>query len=398
MNPTTRLEHDLSAWFSETAMPSTPDYADEILEETARIRQRPRWTFLGRWLPVHLVPRVAPVHARTALKAVVLLVILGLLLVAIAAFAGSRRTLPPPFGLAGNGLVSSAVGGDIVVVDPGTGARRTIVAHDAVDHDAHWSLDGTRLAFLRDVGGGLSLVIADTDGRVLAVSESFEYLDSDSVAWSPDGRQVAISANRGERQAIFLIDAATGAARELGVPHDGFEVYWRPPDGRQLLFRIGDEEGGLGIASVMDETFVRIRTGNANPYSLRPLGWTPDGRGVLFQDDSVEHPRTVVVDVDTGVLTPLEAAFGHVSNDGRRVAGIDAMDRLCVTPITGGPCDVIRFGGSVQGAHGASVRWSPDDRWIAAATEPVWLVDPTNAVAPRVIVEGGPGSWQRTLP
>jgi hypothetical protein len=398
VNSSARLEHDLTAWLSDTAMPHTPDYADEILDQTARIRQRPRWTFLGRWLPIPEVRWTAPVGARTVLKAVSLLVVLGLILAAIAGLVGSRRTLPPPFGLAGNGLLSSTVAGDVVVVDPRTMATRTIVAHSAIDRDAHWALDGTRLAFLREEGDRLSLVIADADGRVLAVSESFAYLDSDSVAWSPDGRQVAISANRSERQAIYLINAATGAARALGMPHDGFETYWRPPDGGQLLFRIGDGQGGLGIASLEDETFVRVPTGNADPFNLRPLGWTQDGRGVLFQDDSVERPQTIVVDVETGVQTRLDVAYGHVSNDGLRVAGIDSRGRFCVVSITGGACDVIDGAVEVVGSHGASVRWSPDDRWIAISVSPVWLVDPTNVLPPRVVADGGPGSWQRTAP
>lgn len=399
MNRSARLEQDLTAWLSETAMPSTPDYADEILDQTARIRQRPRWTFLGRWLPIPEVRWTARAGARTALKAVTLLVVLGLLLAAITAFVGSRRTLPPPFGLAGNGLLSSAVGGDIIVVDPGTGAKRTIVAHMAIDRDAHWALDGTRLAFLREVGNRQSVVIADAHGRIIAVSQPFETVDSDSVTWSPDGREIAVGGAGNAGQGIYLIDAASGVAHHLRVPYLGFEMYWRPPDGRQLLFRLDDAQGGgLGIASVADESFVRLPTEPYDPSSLRPLGWTPDGRAALFQQDRANPEQTVVVDVRTGSQTTLDVAYGHVSNDGTRVAGVDDLGRFCVAPTSGGTCEVIRFPGLVDGTHGASVRWSPDDRWIAVSTSPVWLVDPTNALAPRAIVDGGPGSWQRTLP
>jgi dipeptidyl aminopeptidase/acylaminoacyl peptidase len=399
MNRSARLEQDLTAWLSETAMPSTPDYADEILDQTARIRQRPRWTFLGRWLPIPEVPWTTRVGARTALKAVTLLVVLGLLLAAVTAFVGSRRTLPPPFGLAGNGLLSSDIGGDIVVIDPGTGARRTIVAHKAVDHDAHWALDGTRLAFLREVGDRLSVVISDAHGRIIAVSQPFEAVDSDSVAWSPDGREIAVNGSGHEGSGIYLIDAATGVANILRVPYSGLEVYWRPPDGRQLLFRLDDAQGGgLGIASVADGSFVRLSTEPYDSSSLRPLGWTPDGRAVLFQQDDANPEQTVIVDVQTGAQTTLDVAYGHVSNDGTRVAGVDDLGRFCVAPISGGGCVVIRFPGLVQGTHGASVRWSPDDRWIAVSTSPVWLVDPTNERPPRQIADGGPGSWQRTLP
>jgi len=399
MNRSARLEQDLTAWLSETAMPSTPDYADEILDQTARIRQRPRWTFLGRWLPIPEVRWTARVGARTSLKAVILLVVLGLLLAAITAFVGSRRTVPLPFGLAGNGLLSSAVGGDIVVVDPGTGARRTIVAHKAVDHDAHWALDGTRLAFLREVGDRQSVVIADAHGRIIAVSQSFEGIDPDSVAWSPDGQQIAVGGAGQDGSGIYLIDAGNGVAHRLRVPYFFLEVYWRPPDGRQLLFRIDDAQGGgLGVLSVADESFVRLPTEPYDPSSLRPLGWTPDGRAAVFQQDGANPEQTVVVDVRTGAHATLDVAYGHVSNDGTRVAGVDDLGRFCVAPISGGACDVIRFPGFVDGTHGASVRWSPDDRWIAVSTSPVWLVDPTNALPPRKIADGGPGSWQRTLP
>jgi hypothetical protein len=399
MNTTARLERDLTDWLSETAMPHTPDYADEILAETARTRQRPRWTFLGRWLPLRELGWAPPVGTRATLKAVGLLLLLALLLAVIAVVVGSRRTLPPPFGLAGNGLLSTAVAGDIVVVDPKTMATRTIVAHAAFHRDAHWSLDGTRLAFLRDIDSRMAVVIADADGRIVAVSEPFTDIDSDSVAWSPDGRQIAIGANRGGAHGIYLIDASTGAARKLRVPYFGFEMYWRPPDGKEILFRVDDAQGGgLGIASVAESTFVRVPTGSADPYALRPLGWTPDGRSLLFQQDGEGPMETVVVDVQTGAQTRLAASFGHVSNEGTRVAGVIGDGRLCVVPITGGPCDEIVGAVQVHGTHGASVRWSPDDRWIAISVSPVWLVDPTNAVPPREVVVGGPGSWQRIAP
>jgi hypothetical protein len=398
MNTTARLERDLTDWLSETAMPHTPDYADEILAETARTRQRPRWTFLGRWLPLRELGWAPPVGTRATLKAVGLLLLLALLLAVIAVVVGSRRTLPPPFGLAGNGLLSTAVAGDIVVVDPKTMATRTIVAHAAFHRDAHWSLDGTRLAFLRDIDSRMAVVIADADGRIVAVSEPFTVIDSDSVAWSPDGRQIAIGAARGDVHGIYLVDAATGSARQLRVPYSGYEVYWRPPDGKEILFRLDDADSGLGIASVVDESVVLVPTGNADPFSLRPLGWTLDGRGVLFQEDGAEPEETVVVDVQTGAQTRLAASFGHVSNEGTRVAGVIRDGRLCVVPITGGPCDEIVGAVQVDGTHGASVRWSPDDRWIAISVSPVWLVDPTNVVPPRKVVVGGPGAWQRIAP
>jgi len=55
MNGRDTLERELVAWFGEIAAPSTPDYTDAIVQLTAGRRQRPRWTFLERWLPMSVL-------------------------------------------------------------------------------------------------------------------------------------------------------------------------------------------------------------------------------------------------------------------------------------------------------------------------------------------------------
>ena len=46
------LDARVSGALDEIAAPSRPDYLDDIFQVTARTRQRPRWTFLERWLPM----------------------------------------------------------------------------------------------------------------------------------------------------------------------------------------------------------------------------------------------------------------------------------------------------------------------------------------------------------
>ena len=129
MSTTDRVERDITAWFGETAAPATPDYTDDILRQTAVSRQRPRWTFPERWLPMSVITfgrvNLRPVPWR----AVGLLAVLGLLLaVAAALYVGSQpQRLPPPFGAAANGLVAYSKDGDIYTVDPATGTRAAIV-------------------------------------------------------------------------------------------------------------------------------------------------------------------------------------------------------------------------------------------------------------------------------
>ncbi|HET9521052.1 MAG TPA: hypothetical protein VFO73_08410 [Candidatus Limnocylindrales bacterium] len=376
-----------------------PEYADEILEQTIRTRQRPRWTFASRWLPIGAVVPTTPATGRISLRSVGLLVILALILAAVAAVVGSRPKLPPPFGLAGNGLLAYNPQGDVALLDPETMVSRTIVLERNREHDPRWSADGTRLAFLRETGTGLVLVVVDSAGEVQAVTETFTGIDSDSIAWSPDGRSIAIGGEGPQGHAIYLVDAADGTARPLAVDYDHQEAYWRPPDGDQLLFRAAGTHPGLAIVSIADGSVVRVPTSSPESSPLRPMGWTPDGRAVLYQDDSSpDLGTTTLKDIETGTETTLGVGFGHVSNGGTHVAGVDRIRRFCIIAITGGTCRVIPVGVEVDGSFAAGVSWSPDDRWIAVSAapgEPVWLVDPTGAVRPRVVAASGPGSWQR---
>ena len=122
MSATDRLERDLTAWFVETAAPRTPDYTDDILRQTARSRQRPRWTFPERWLPVSVITLRPGDPADRSVGTVGLLVVLALLLaVATGVYVGGQKRVPAPFGEAANGLVAYSNGGDIYTVDPTTG-------------------------------------------------------------------------------------------------------------------------------------------------------------------------------------------------------------------------------------------------------------------------------------
>src|SRR5687768_12432534 len=119
MNQTDRLERELTAWFVDAASPRTPDYMTDILRQTAGTRQRPRWSFFERWIPMSVITLARQTLKPIPWRTVGLIAILALLLAAAAAFyVGNRPRLPAPFGRAGNGLMAYAQGGDIYTVNP----------------------------------------------------------------------------------------------------------------------------------------------------------------------------------------------------------------------------------------------------------------------------------------
>ena len=66
VTPIDLFERQLPDGLADLADARMPSYLDDILEATSRTRQRPRWTFFERWLPLSLItvaPRSAPLRA-----------------------------------------------------------------------------------------------------------------------------------------------------------------------------------------------------------------------------------------------------------------------------------------------------------------------------------------------
>ena len=201
---------------------------------------------------------------------------------------------------------------------------------------------------------------------------------------------------------MVLVDTAGGGVRELTIPYQWIEPYWRPPDGRQLLFFGSDASGnGLFLVTVDGGQVERLPVPDTGSV-LRPLGWTPDGRRLAYQtDDGPLGQQTRILDLETGAEVLLPVAHGHLSNDGTRVVGALDNGEMCVVPIDGGPCDLIGDPRLPLQGGTSDVFWSPDDRQISAVSvdgvdaEP-YLVDLASgrqSLAPWV-VDGG-ASWQR---
>jgi dipeptidyl aminopeptidase/acylaminoacyl peptidase len=406
------LERELTAWMVDVATPSVPDYTDDIVRLTAGRRQRPRWTFPERWpfMSVDALERVptSPLPWRTVgLLAVIAALLISLVVVSI----GSQRRAADPFGLAANGLVSYAAVGDIWVVDPTTGSRRAVATGPEQDHDPRWSPDGTRIAFLRDVQGVQQVVIVAAEGGspALVASRKLGSVDPDAFKWAPDGRTIMTTADVTGFGAIVLIDAADGAVTTLPVDYGNLEPFWRPPDGRELLFVSGwASKPALSLYSldtgVTRDVPLAVRSGE----ELRPMGWTPDGARVLLNRESAVdgQPHTYVIDAESGLSVDLPVGFGHVSNAGDRVAGVRGRsdEAICVIDIDGGPCQGYGPGWAQPGGyHFTDLQWSPDDRWIVVKpldrSQPILLDAVTGERATDADwLKSGADSWRRDAP
>jgi len=96
-----------------------------------------------------------------------------------------------------------------------------------IDSAVTLSPDGRQLAFLRRGGGQSSIVITDADGRnerTLASRKRPENFSGYGLSWSPDGKNIAVSASEDENKPheVLAISVADGTAKKIGNHDWGF--------------------------------------------------------------------------------------------------------------------------------------------------------------------------------
>jgi Tol biopolymer transport system component len=184
--------------------------------------------------------------------------------------------------------------------------------------------------------------------------DSLQFLNS-AGAWSPDGRQLALTAVRGGASVLALIDPKSGrTAREIELP--GLADAINPafsPDGRSVV--LSGNRGGF-----VDLYLLSLDTGRVEPLThdgfadLEPT-FTPDGRSVVFVTERFTSDLTTLtpgplrlarLTLATREVTPVAAFLKgkhlspQVSADGKTLTFIaepDGISNLYRMGIDGGP-------------------------------------------------------------
>lgn len=436
MTSADRFDRRLESSVVELAAPRFPDYFDDILAVTSRTRQRPAWTFPGRWIPMADISRqraIAPAVPWRALG--VLVTILLVVLLAVATIVGSQRRLPTPFGPARNGSVLRVDNAALYAIDPATGESRLLIADannvggSTTDSPAYfdspaYSLDGTHLAFFRTHSGTQTdLFVSDADGSHPVRLNAEPLVEAQMLAWSPDGRSIAIGLgddpNAG-RVAIAHPDRTGITLLDLGMPLA--EPAWRPPDGRDLLVRgVIDDAPRLFLVHP-DGTGLRPlgAPGSADRYDLGQGAWSPDGTRIAYLIDQQDpyQARVHAIKADGSGHVVLSVAPQGIqdyrpvwSPDGRSIAvfrwrysdGNTSERWVAVIPSDGsGPG--AEGTNLVRGASGGEwgIAWSPDGTRVLAVnatTQQVVSIDPaTGATTTLPWTSSQAPSWQRLAP
>jgi dipeptidyl aminopeptidase/acylaminoacyl peptidase len=305
-----RFEQDVPALLADLYLAGIPDYRDDLVRQVAGTRQRPAWTFPGRWLPMELTTAQVAT-TRLPIRQLGVLALIAILVAALlAAYIGMhQQKLPPPFGVARNGAMVYGSGGDIYRLDPTTGVSTALVTGPETDQVPMYSRDGTRFAFFRQTGTGPTtyrLVAANSDGtgqRVISTDPvTFDY----SINWSADGRSIILDDTHGH---VTRLDTVGNVPpQNVTYPEVRDIIALRPPAEGELLFRTVTAHGwslqlldtdGTHARPVFPAGGTSLREGDYTQYE-----WSPDGSKLAFRlhPDASDDFRIYIANADgTGV-------------------------------------------------------------------------------------------------
>ncbi len=233
------------------------------------------------------------------------LTVIAVLSAAALMYVGTHQTrLPPPFGVARNGLVAYSQDGDIYTADPVSGAATAIVAGAAYDTEPLWTRDGTGLLFERKVQGQTGpgyVEMVKSDGSGLRRITPEPMADLHWYELAPDGKSVLILSTIGLRQMISIADADGTGVRTLETDSGVQEVEFLPPDGTQLLYVSLGGVYRMNIDGTGRTTIVEPVSLFYHADAVFMLGIavpSPDGRTIAYSAIEGTQVRVHVVNAD----------------------------------------------------------------------------------------------------
>jgi hypothetical protein len=391
-----RFEQDLPALLADLYVGVSPDYRDDLFGQTARMSQRPAWTFLERWIPVDIASRRLPVANIPWRTLAVTLLVLVLAAAALFAVAGSTRRVPPPFGPARNGPIAYGQSDAIYTRTTMDAPEQLLVGGPGRKVGfAGYSPDGTQILYVESVYTDDFLMVANADGtnprRILATPVHDFY-----SAWAPDGRTVAIS-DAGDvvrKVSLIPLDGSPVKVVDLGgaSPTD---LAWRPPNGAELLVRASRVDGKVDFYRVgRDGTLIgQLHLPDAglfgSDWDVSGPAWSPTGDRIAYNQvvtvpgtTDGGHFRIHLVNPDgSGDVALPPPADGEIneawpvwSPDGRSIAaqrfifGDPEQGWLAVLPTDGSAPgrDILP---RLRGVGGIVKTWSPDGTRLVAYTK-----------------------------
>lgn len=246
-----------------------------------------------------------------------------------------------------------------------------------------WSPDGQQIAFVTYEDNFYYLNRVDANGRN-ARRITQQTASTNVPVWSPDGQLIAFDAQTVTGTKLFMVEADGENLREIIDSSVSGNLVWSPNGERVALAAWTNDNPPLNILVLDVETCIyasnlcqpkQLTNGSANTDSRLP-SWSPDGEQITFLSNRNGQWNIYLEDVecnpcDARPLTDIQVDGSTVLNwspDGRWLAftvlPIDAPTRLYVLDTA---CDTFNCTYFVSDKERGAHRpqWSPDGRWLA---------------------------------
>jgi len=254
------------------------------------------------------------------------------------------------------------------------------------------------------VGIGQLIFVRSTDSQIYRVNADGSGLTQLTTggghgppAWSPDGNRIAFTAGD-----VYIMNA-DGSNLKRRTPGPFYSVAWSP-DGRTLALDGPSGGDSLNISTVSvdgDDVPMVLKTNAAAP------SWSPDGKRIAYGRGTAYYDPTQIYFMnadgsDPHRATPDSAGFNWGpawSPDGNKIS-------FTRCTLTCGVYTVDLTSSSVTAVSTASgsqdARWSPDGRWLAVTiyggNPPSVNYVPASGGNPRTVVTNAYGASWRPRP
>jgi TolB protein len=174
---------------------------------------------------------------------------------------------------------------EIYVMNADGSDQRRLTNNPATDWGPTWSPDGAHIAFASDRNGQMQLFMMNADGSnqhpLAPETETFGWAPS----WSPKRNEIAWVSNHDGDSELYLIQLETSKVVQLTFNDLQDERPAWSPDGEQIVYMGARERTSLFDP---DEIFIISRTGtpvrrltNNMVGDITP-SWSPDGQWIAF--------------------------------------------------------------------------------------------------------------------
>lgn len=147
---------------------------------------------------------------------------------------------------------------------------------------------GVKLAYARVAGSGIGTLVVETVGGANDVPRAKGVFSG--IAWSPDGRLLALSYGpSAETQDVYVYNTEGGDLKQLTADGRSRRPTWSP-DGTLIAFSAGGSAHGQGPVFTVGVTGGETRTLSRDPRHDDPA-WAPDGSAIAVS----REPGTIVL-------------------------------------------------------------------------------------------------------